>query len=135
VPLHPLFLLSPLSSPLLSCPLLYSPPLPLSTCQQTRLTYLNLDSRGVTDACLPLLLPLGGCLRGLDLSGGRITTRGAAVLAGGFRALTALELCGGHITGTCTRVCVFVLCERGKRGRRGGMRFVTAATCSTGGGV
>jgi hypothetical protein len=68
---------------------------------QAGLTHLNLDSRGVSDACLPLLLPLGPSLRELDLSGGRITSRGCGLLASCFRELEVLDLCGGHITGAC----------------------------------
>lgn len=81
---------------------------------QTRLTHLNFDSRGVTDACLPLLLPLGPCLRELDLSGGRITSQGAAVLAACFRGLQVLDLCGGHITGELRSMWVGVVVGMGE---------------------
>lgn len=73
--------------------------LPPPQTRQTRLTHLNFDSRGVSDACLLALLPLGPGLSELDLSGGRITSRGAALLAHCFRRLQVLDLCGGHITG------------------------------------
>jgi hypothetical protein len=53
----------------------------------------------VSDACIPLLLPVGRSLRELDLSGGRITSRGAAVIAAYMKQLEVLDLCGGHITG------------------------------------
>jgi len=63
----------------------------------------------VTDNCLAMMLPVGLTLRALDMSGGRITSRGAALLSGGYTQLTSLDLCGGHITGV-----------RGGRGQKKG---------------
>lgn len=71
----------------------------MSSLLQTGLVHLNLDARHVTDACLCLLLPLGGQLKELDMYGAKVTSKGAHVLAGAYTGLEKLDLCGGHITG------------------------------------